>query len=131
MSKAGEAKVEGGVNMLIKVGIDGNLTGVMSDLHDFMEKIPTGKIANKVGLNRRLARAGLPQIPDVPNVPMQMALPNNVVAVSPPMQSNVVSITGQTFNQKTKDAMGLRQADTAPIPEAARKEATKNEKKRR
>jgi len=125
MSKAGEAKVEGGVNMLIKVGIDGNLTGVMSDLHDFMEKAPTGKIANKVGLNRRLTRTGLPQIPDVPNVFMQMALPNNVVAVSPPMQSNVVSITGQTFNQKTKDAMGLRQADTTPIPEAARKEATK------
>lgn len=125
MSKAGEAKVEGGVNMLIKVGIDGNLTGVMSDLHDFMEKVPTGKIANKVGLNRRLARAGLPQIPDVPNVPMQRALPNNVVAVSPPMQTNVVSITGQTFNQKTKDAMGLRQADTTPIPEAARKEATR------
>lgn len=125
MSKAGQAKVEGGVNMLIKLDINGNLTGVMSDLHDFMEKLPTGKIANKLGVNKKLQSRGLPAIGDVPNVPMQMALPNNVIAVTPPMQSNVVSVTGQTFNKKTKDAMGLRQADTTPTPEAAMKAAVR------
>lgn len=117
MSKAGTAKVEGGVNMLIKVDTNGNLTGVMSDLHDFYEKLPTGKLASKLGIKG---------VPDVPNVPMRMALPKNVIAVSPPMQTNVVSITGQTFNTKTKDAMGLRQAETTPTPEAAMKAAVRD-----
>ena len=126
MSKPGQAKVEGGVNMLIKVDTNGNLTGVMSDLHDFMEKIPTGKIANKVGVNKALKKKGLPTIKDIPNVPMQMALPNNVIAVTPPMQTNVVSVTGQTFNKQTVDAMGLKQADTTPTPEAARKAAVRD-----
>lgn len=126
MSKAGQAKVEGGVNMLIKLDINGNLTGVMSDLHDFMEKLPTGKLATKLGVNKKLQSKGLPTIGDVPNVPMQMALPNNVIAVTPPMQSNVVSVTGQTFNKKTQEAMGLRQADTTPTPEAAKKAAVRD-----
>lgn len=129
MSKAGQAKVEGGVNMLIKVDTNGNLTGVMSDLHDFFEKLPTGKVANKLGVNRAIEKVGrgkIPKIGDVPNVPMQMALPNDVIAVTPPMQTNVVSVTGQTFNQKTKDAMGLRQADTTPTPDAAMKAAVRD-----
>ena len=126
MSKPGQAKVEGGVNMLIKVDTNGNLTGVMSDLHDFMEKIPTGKIANKVGANKALNKAGLPTIKDIPNVPMQMALPNNVIAVTPPMQTNVVSVTGQTFNKQTVDAMGLKQTDTTPTPDAAKKAAVRD-----
>jgi len=117
MSKAGTAKVEGGVNMLIKVDVNGNLTGVMSDLHDFYEKLPTGKLASKLGIKG---------VPDVPNVPLMMALPKNVIAVSPPMQTNVVSITGKTFNQKTKDAMGLKQTDTTPTPEAAMKAAVRD-----
>jgi len=66
------------------------------------------------------------KVPDVPNIPMMMALPKNVIAVSPPMQTNVVSITGQTFNAKTKDAMGLKQADTTPTPEAAKKAAVRD-----
>lgn len=133
MSKAGTAKVEGGVNMLIKVDTNGNLTGVMSDLHDFYEKLPTSKIGNlgtKIG-NALLDKTPIDyrlsmKVPDIPNVPMMMALPKNVIAVSPPMQTNVVSITGQTFNQKTKDAMGLRQADTTPTPEAAKKAAVRD-----
>lgn len=129
MSKAGQAKVEGGVNMLIKVDTNGNLTGVMSDLHDFFEKLPTGKIANKFGVNKAIEKVGrgkIPTIGDVPNVPMQMALPNDVIAVTPPMQTNVVSVTGKTFNQNTRDAMGLRQADTTPTPEAAMKAAVRD-----
>jgi hypothetical protein len=133
MSKAGQAKVEGGVNMLIKVDVNGNLTGVMSDLHDFYEKIPTSKIAklgNKIG-NALLDKTDIDyrlnmKLPDVPNVPLRLALPKNVIAVSPPMQTNVVSITGKTFNDKTKSAMGLKQADTTPTPEAAMKAAVRD-----
>ena len=133
MSKPGTAKVEGGVNMLIKVDINGNLTGVMSDLHDFYEKLPTSKVGNlvnKVG-NALLDKTPIDyrldlNVPDIPNVPLMMAVPKNVIAVSPPMQTNVVSITGKTFNQKTKDAMGLKQADTTPTPEAAMKAAVRD-----
>lgn len=39
-SRVGSAKVEGGVNILYKVGLDGHLVGVMSDDHGFLEKVP-------------------------------------------------------------------------------------------
>jgi len=39
-SRVGSAKVEGGVNMLYKIGLDGHLVGVMSDDHGFLEKVP-------------------------------------------------------------------------------------------
>lgn len=65
--KGGRGKVEGGINMLIKVEPNGDITGYMSDLHDFLEKTPIGPV-------------------------LERALPTQVFAVSPPMQSNVFSI---------------------------------------
>jgi hypothetical protein len=65
--KGGRGKVEGGINLLMKVEPNGNITGYMSDLHDFLENVP---VAGKY-----LARS----------------LPTQVVAVSPPMQTNIYS----------------------------------------
>jgi hypothetical protein len=65
--KGGRGKVEGGINMIIKVEPNGDITGYMSDLHDFLEKTPIGPV-------------------------LERALPTQVFAVSPPMQSNVFSI---------------------------------------
>lgn len=66
--KGGRGKVEGGINLLIKVEPNGNLTGYMSDLHDFLEKAP------------------------VIGPALDKALPTQVLAVSPPMQSNIYSV---------------------------------------
>ena len=65
--KGGRGKVEGGINMIMKVEPNGDITGYMSDLHDFLEKTPIGPV-------------------------LERALPTQVFAVSPPMQSNVFSI---------------------------------------
>ena len=65
--KGGRGKVEGGINMIIKVEPNGDITGYMSDLHDFLEKTPIGPV-------------------------LERSLPTQVFAVSPPMQSNVFSI---------------------------------------
>ena len=69
--KGGRGKVEGGINLLIKVEPNGNITGYMSDLHDFLEKVPV------VGQS------------------LDKALPTQVLAVSPPMQSNIYSVLTQ------------------------------------
>jgi len=90
MGKAGTAKVEGGVNMLIKIEPNGNVTGYMSDLHDFLEKVP--------GLGQGLA----------------YSLPKKVLAVSPPMQSNVYTLMSEA---KTSDIFGKAgMAKRKPIP---------------
>ena len=90
LGKAGTAKVEGGVNMLIKIEPNGNVTGYMSDLHDFLEKVP--------GLGQGLA----------------YSLPKKVLAVSPPMQSNVYSLMSEA---KTSDIFGKAgMAKRKPIP---------------
>lgn len=106
--RVGEAKVEGGVNALVKVGLDGTLTGVMSDLHNFYEKfkIPKTKIT-------------------VQNRPMQMALPQEVLAITPPMRTTVQEIgRGSTF--KASERAGIRpQSETIPIPEAATLDAAR------
>jgi len=68
-STAGRGKVEGGVNVIVRVDPDGSLTAVVSDLHDFGDKIP------------------------VLNTMLDNTLPNQVVAVTPPMQTNVQSIS--------------------------------------
>jgi hypothetical protein len=64
-STVGTAKVEGGVNTLYKVYPDGRIFGVMSDLHDFLEKVP--------GLGQGL----------------KGALPTKVVAITPPLYGDV------------------------------------------
>lgn len=105
-SGVGRAKVEGGVNMLIKVEPNGNLTGVMSDLHNFLEE------ATVKGVKVR-------------NRPMEAVLPNQVIAVSPPMQTNAVSVS--KVGKFGKDAEILREAqgETIPVPERARTAAAR------
>lgn len=78
-SNAGRAKVEGGVNVIVRVDPDGSLTAIVSDLHDFGDKIP------------------------VLNTMLDNTLPNQVLAVTPPMQTNVQSISNLR-SSKTKDA---------------------------
>ena len=78
-SNAGRAKVEGGVNVLVRVDPDGSLTAVVSDLHDFGDKIP------------------------VLNTMLDNTLPSQVLAVTPPMQTNVQSISNLR-SSSTKDA---------------------------
>jgi hypothetical protein len=66
-SKPGSAIVEGGVNMLYKVKPDGEFFTVISDKHDFLEKFPVlGPAASKL-------------------------LPEQLVAVTPPIHGNVYS----------------------------------------
>lgn len=46
--RVGSAKTEGGIPFLVKVDTDGNMTGIMADTHDFMEKVPgVGKMVKK------------------------------------------------------------------------------------
>lgn len=64
-STVGSAKVEGGINTLYKVYPDGRMLGFMSDLHDFLEKVPV--------LGQGLSGA----------------LPTKVVAITPPLHGDV------------------------------------------
>lgn len=125
MGKAGTAKVEGGVNMLVKIDKDGNLIGVMSDVHDFYEKarIPKTNIT-------------------IRNRPMEAALPTTVFAVTPPMQSNVVSVSrGWKYNKdgsvkkkgkfsQADESMRIDQATAMPVKPEARKVATEERLRR-
>jgi len=65
MPITGSAKVEGAVNALIKIEPDGSILGVMSDKHDFLEKVPVLREAQKG------------------------ALPTEVIAVTPPMRAHL------------------------------------------
>lgn len=125
MGKAGTAKVEGGVNMLVKVDKNGNLIGIMSDVHDFYEKarIPKTNIT-------------------IRNRPMEAALPTTVLAVTPPMQSNVVSISrGWKYNKdgsvkktgkfsEADEAMRIDQGTSMPLNPMARKAAAEDRLRR-
>lgn len=102
----GRAKVEGGVNMLMKVEPNGNLTGVMSDLHNFLEE------ARIKGVKVR-------------NRPMEAILPNQVMAVSPPMQTNVVSVSQVDKFGPDAEMMREAQRETMPVPTRARTEAAR------
>lgn len=75
-SRAGTAKTEGGINMIMKVEPNGNITGYMSDLHDMFDKVPIVK--------------------DILNY----TLPTKMLAVTPPMQSNVYSIMSEASTAK-------------------------------
>ena len=105
LSRPGRAKVEGGVNHLIKIEPNGNLTGVMSDVHDFLEKLP--------GLGQALS----------------YSLPTTVVAVTPPMQANVFTVMGKGTTEAAFGPAGTaRRIDLKtdmPVPDAARSAAAK------
>lgn len=96
-SRAGTAKVEGGINMLMKIEPNGNLTGYMSDLHDFLDKVPAVK-----------------------NV-LEYTLPTKVLAVSPPMQSNIYSVMSESASKKKFGDEGV--AKRVPYPSAAGEKA--------
>lgn len=105
----GTAKTEGGVNMLVKVEPDGYLTGVMSDAHNFYEEfgIP------KTGIRVR-------------NRPMEMALQDDVIAVTPPMQTNVVSVSRiGKFGDEAEFNFREDVSQTTPVPDRARQSEAK------
>ena len=68
-SHPSRAKVEGGMNMLVHVKPNGDLTGIASDLHDFFNEAP---VAGPL---------------------LKQLMPSQVIAVTPPMQTNVFSIS--------------------------------------
>jgi len=89
-SKAGRGKVEGGVNVLMKVHPNGDLTGYLSDLHDFLEKTPVlGKMLDK-------------------------AMPTQVLAVTPPMQTNIYSVRTKKTIEKKYGEEGLKKRVSPP-----------------
>lgn len=102
----GRAKVEGGVNMLIKVEPNGKLTGVMSDLHNFLEE------ARIKGVKVR-------------NRPMEAILPNQVMAVSPPMQTNVISVSRVGKFGDEIEILREAQKETMRVPDEALTEAAR------
>ena len=107
-SHAGRGKVEGGINVLVRVDVNGNIDGYVSDLHDFLD--------------------GVPVIGDLLN----SALPTQILAVTAAMQTNVYSISTLRStldeNKKLKAVYGEnvvgRFEDFPEPPEAASKTAT-------
>jgi hypothetical protein len=92
--KGGRGKVEGGINLLMKVEPNGDVTGYMSDLHDFLEKVPV------------LGKA------------LEKSLPTQVLAVSPPMQTNIYSFTSKkkvdrVYGEGTQEAMKVARPEPA------------------
>lgn len=97
--KGGRGKVEGGINMIIKVEPNGDVTGYMSDLHDFLEKTPIGPV-------------------------LERSLPTQVFAVSPPMQSNVFSmITDERLKSRGFGDKARVSRPQAPADEFAQAQA--------
>ena len=94
-------KVEGGINALVHVSTNGDLIGVMSDMHNFLEEIP------------------IPKVGRVRNRPMELAVKEDFLNVTPPMQTNVVSISKEgKFGEMAEE---LREAprETMKVPERA------------
>ena len=82
-SHPSRAKVEGGMNMLVHVKPNGDLTGIASDLHDFFNEAP---VAGPL---------------------LKQLMPSQVIAVTPPMQTNVFSIS--TLRSKKLDDAPLKE----------------------
>lgn len=106
-------KVEGGINALVHINTKGELIGVMSDMHNFLEELPlnrvpvAGKAFEKAGMGR------------VRNRPMEAAVKDDYLNVTPPMQTNVVSISKEgKFGDAAED---FRESviETAPVPPRA------------
>ena len=88
-SKTGRAVTEGGINWLMKVDPSGRLMGVMSDKHDFLEKLPgVGKVVTE-------------------------ALPQDLVAITPPM---FTTIQAQKKNQFAKAGLPQAPASVTMVP---------------
>lgn len=100
-------KVEGGINALVHVNTRGELIGVMSDMHNFLEEIPVP------GTGKR-----------VRNRPMESVMKEDYLNVTPPMQTNVVSIS--PVGKFGDAAEELREAAGETMPVPARAQSNKN-----
>ena len=85
----GTAVTEGGVNWTMKVDPDGTLMGMVSDRHDFLENMPVAGKA--IGKN----------------------LPNNLVAVTPPMYIDIRSLRKQIPGTTSQNIAGVSRKKTA------------------
>ena len=106
-------KVEGGINALVHVNTKGELIGVMSDMHNFLEEIPLNKIPVA---GQAFQKAGMGR---VRNRPMEAAVKDDYLNVTPPMQTNVVSISKEgkfgDVAEELREAVG----ETVKVPPRA------------
>lgn len=79
-SKPGTSITEGGVNIWAKIKPNGKIIGVMSDEHNLFEKLPY----------------------------MNRAVPNRVVAVTPPMVANIRTLKWRQTGATTKAEQGRK-----------------------
>jgi hypothetical protein len=99
-------KVEGGINALVHVKTNGELIGVMSDMHNFLEEIP------------------IPKVGRIRNRPMEAAVKDDYLNMTPPMQTNVVSISKEgKFGDAAEE---LREAARETMPVPARAQSNKD-----
>ena len=91
-SKKGRAYTEGGINFMVNVKPNGNVIMVMSDEHNFAESIAEkgDDLVRKVTRGKKETGANLVD-------QMERALPNRLVAVTPPMQANIFNLRPRQF----------------------------------
>jgi len=94
-------KVEGGINALVHVNTKGELIGVMSDMHNFLEEIP------------------IPKVGRVRNRPMEAAVKDDYLNVTPPMQTNVVSISKEGKFGDAAEELREAAGETLKVPPRA------------
>lgn len=98
-SKKGRAYTEGGINFVVNVKPNGNVIMVMSDEHNFFEGIAEkgDKLVRKATMGKKQTGANLV-------AQMDKAIPNRLVAVTPPMQANIFNLRPNQFpGMKTKN----------------------------
>ena len=106
-------KVEGGINGLVHIKTNGDLIGVMSDMHNFLEEIP------------------IPKVGRIRNRPMEVAVPEDYLNVTPPMQTNVVSISKEGKFGDAAEELREAPAQTIPVPPRAQSNVTNPAAKQR
>jgi len=99
-------KVEGGINGLVHIKTNGDLIGVMSDMHNHLEEIT------------------IPKVGRVRNRAMEVAVPEDYLNVTPPMQTNVVSISKEGKFGDVAEELREAPAETIPVPSRAQSNVT-------
>jgi hypothetical protein len=126
----GTAKVEGGVNMLVKVGLKGDLVGVMSDVHNYLEEINLGSAAKKLKVDKvplvgkTLTEAAQGKV--IRNRPMEKALPEDALGITSPMGTNVISINAEGKFGPQAERARIDYTETYPVPDKARQNVQEN-----
>jgi hypothetical protein len=103
--KTGRSIVEGGVNFIAKYRNDGTLMAVMSDKHDFLEKMPV--VGDMV--------KGL--------------LPNDLVAISPAMETDIFRLKPTNFKDPKYGVSGapnVKKTAATQIPKTVPPQVTKD-----